>query len=87
MVDRFGIESIFILRTHLRKGGNTDRNRKENIFLSSGMYLNFLLAYMRGEKKKTKQNKTKQTKKQRKLTHKLLCHQIWVSSQLRKHYV
>ena len=66
MVDRFGIESIFILRTHLRKGGNTDRNRKENIFLSSGMYLNFLLAYMRGEKKKnkTKQNKTnKETKK------------------------
>ena len=66
MVDRFGIEPIFILRTHLRKGGNTDRNRKENIFLSSGMYLNFLLAYMRGEKKKkkTKQNKTnKETKK------------------------
>ena len=63
MVDRFGIESIFILRTHLRKGGNTDRNRKENIFVSSGMYLNFLLAYMRGEKKK-KQNKTnKETKK------------------------
>ena len=60
MVDRFGIEPIFILRTHLRKGGNTDRNRKENIFLSSGMYLNFLPAYMRGQKKK---NKTKQTKK------------------------
>ena len=58
MVDRFGIEPIFILRTHLRKGGNTDRNRKENIFLSSGMYLNFLPAYMRGQKKnKTKQNK------------------------------
>ena len=74
MVDRFGIELIFILRTHLRKGGNTDRNRKENIFVSSGMYLNFLLAYMRGQKQK--QNKTKQTKKQRKLTHKLLCHQI-----------
>ena len=52
MVDRFGIEPIFILRTHLRKGGNTDRNRKENIFLSSGMYLNFLPAYMRGQKKK-----------------------------------
>ena len=64
MVDRFGIESIFILRTHLRKGGNTDRNRKENIFLSSGMYLNFLLAYMRGEKKK--QNKTKQNKQRNK---------------------
>ena len=58
MVDRFGIEPIFILRTHL---GNTDRNREENIFLSSGMYLNFLPAYMRGQKKK--QNKTKQTKK------------------------
>ena len=58
MVDRFGIEPIFILRTHLRKGGNTDRNRKENIFLSSGMYLNFLPAYMRGQKKKkTKENK------------------------------
>ena len=61
MVDGFGIEPIFILRTYLRKGGNTDRNRKENIFLSSGMYLNFLPAYMRGQKKK--QNKTKQTKK------------------------
>ena len=57
MVDRFGIEPIFILRTHLRKGGNTDRNRKENIFLSSGMYLNFLPAYMSGQKKKTKENK------------------------------
>ena len=33
MVDRFGIEPIFILRTHFRKGGNTDRNRKkENNF-------------------------------------------------------
>ena len=52
MVDGFGIEPIFILRTYLRKGGNTDRNRKENIFLSSGMYLNFLPAYMRGQKKK-----------------------------------
>ena len=52
MVDRFGIELIFILRTYLRKGGNTDRNRKENIFLSSGMYLNFLPAYMSGQKKK-----------------------------------
>ena len=57
MVDRFGIEPIFILRTYLRKGGNTDRNRKENIFLSSGMYLNFLPAYMSGQKKKTKENK------------------------------
>ena len=58
MVDGFGIEPIFILRTYLRKGGNTDRNRKENIFLSSGMYLNFLPAYMRGQKKKqTKENK------------------------------
>ena len=54
-----------ILRIHLRKGGNTDRNSKENIFLSSGMYINFLPAYMRGKKKnKTKQNKTnKETKK------------------------
>ena len=85
MIDGFGIEPIFILRTHLRKGGNTDRNRKENIFLSSGMYLTFLPAYMHGQKKK--QNKTKETKKQRKLTHKLLCYQIWVSSRLRKHYV
>ena len=58
MVDGFGIEPIFILRTYLRKGGNTDRNRKENIFLSSGMYLNFLPAYMRGQKKKkTRENK------------------------------
>lgn len=58
MVDGFGIEPIFILRTYLRKGGNTDRNRKENIFLSSGMYFNFLPAYMRGQKKKkTKENK------------------------------
>ena len=57
MVDGFGIEPIFILRTYLRKGGNTDRNRKENIFLSSGMYLNFLPAYMSGQKKKTKENK------------------------------
>ena len=63
MVDRFGIEPIFILRTHLRKGGNTDRNRKENIFLSSGMYINFLPAYMRGQKKK---NKTKQNKQRNK---------------------
>ena len=31
---------------------------------SSGMYINFLPAYMRGQKKKTKQNKTnKETKK------------------------
>ena len=63
MVDRFGIESIFILRTHLRKGGNTDRNRKENIFLSSGMYLNFLPAYMRGQKKKKLKKTNKETKK------------------------
>ena len=54
MVDGFGIEPIFILRTYLRKGGNTDRNRKENIFLSGGMYLNFLPAYMSGKKKKKK---------------------------------
>ena len=62
MVDGFCIEPIFILRTYLRKGGNTDRNRKENIFLSSGMYLNFLPAYMRGQKKQKtkKQNKTKE---------------------------
>ena len=64
MFDRFGIEPIFILRTHLRKGGNTDRNRKENIFLSGGMYLNFLPAYMSGQKKKKKLKKTnKETKK------------------------
>ena len=63
MVDRFGIESIFILRTHLRKGGNTDRNRKENIFLSSGMYLNFLPAYMSGQKKKKLKITNKETKK------------------------
>ena len=62
MVDGFGIEPIFILRTYLRKGGNTDRNRKENIFLSSGMYLNFLPAYMSGQKKKLKKT-NKETKK------------------------
>ena len=52
MVDGFGIEPIFILRTYLRKGGNTDRNRKENIFLSSGMYLNFLTCVHEWSKKK-----------------------------------
>ena len=64
MVDRFGIEPIFILRTHLRKGGNTDRNRKENIFLSGGMYLNFLPAYMSGQKKKKKTKENKQRNKE-----------------------
>ena len=64
MVDGFGIEPIFILRTYLRKGGNTDRNRKENIFLSSGMYLNFLPAYMRGQKKKKKTKENKQRNKE-----------------------
>ena len=63
MVDGFGIEPIFILRTYLRKGGNTDRNRKENIFLSSGMYLNFLPAYMSGQKKKKLKKTNKETKK------------------------
>ena len=64
MVDGFGIEPIFILRTYLRKGGNTDRNRKENILLSGGMYLNFLPAYMSGQKKKKKTKENKQRNKE-----------------------
>ena len=65
MVDRFGIEPIFILRTHLRKGGNTDRNRKETIFLSRVACT--LIFYLRAcVVKKTKQNKTKQNKQRNK---------------------